>query len=170
MTAPSPRNVTAAHEREMLESFVDFYRDELKETLTGVSEADARRRLVPSLTTLIGLVKHNCAVERNWFQHRLLGIPRDQIDGLASADDRSWAVRDDETVADVLAEYDAACAVSRRNAARYPLDHVVPHERLGDLSLRWIYAHMIQELARHAGHADILREQIEAANVVVGSD
>lgn len=161
MTAQDPGDVTTSGERETLEVFVDFYREELKGKLTGLSEADARRKLVPSLTTLIGLIKHNAAVERNWFQHRLLEIPREDIALNANGDDRSWAVRDDETIADVLAEYDAACEISRQNAARYPLDHVVPHDRLGRLSLRWIYVHMIEELARHAGHADILREQID---------
>lgn len=162
MTTPDPGNVTTSDEREMLETFVDFYRLELREKLLGVSETDARRRLVPSLTTLIGLLKHNCAVERNWFQHRLLQIPREAVDGNANGDDRSWAVSDDETVADVLAEYDTACEISRQNAARYPLEHVVPHDRLGPISLRWIYLHMVEEIARHAGHADILREQIDA--------
>ncbi len=155
---------TTVGEREMLEDFVDAQRLELKETLAGISDADARRKLVPSLTTLIGLVKHNCAVERNWFQHRLLQIPREQIALNANGDERSWAVRDDETVADVLAEYDLACEESRRFAARFPLDHVVPHDRLGKVSLRWIYLHMVEEVARHAGHADILREQIEASS------
>jgi hypothetical protein len=161
MIKPDPANVTTADERQMLETFVDFHREELKSKLTGVSEADARQKLVPSLTTLIGLVKHNCAVERNWFQHRLLQIPREEISLRANADDHSWAVADGETIADVLAEYDAACEVSRQNAAKYPLDHVVPHDRLGQVSLRWIYLHMIEEVAQHAGHADILREQID---------
>lgn len=161
MITADPGNVTTANEREMLEVFVDFYREELKGKLTGVSEVDARRKLVPSLTTLIGLVKHNAAVERNWFQHRLLQVPREEISLNANGDDRSWAVTEGETIADVLADYDAACEVSRQNAAKYPLEHVVPHDRLGQVSLRWIYLHMIEEIARHAGHGDILREQID---------
>jgi hypothetical protein len=169
MTAQDPDDATTVGEREMLETFVEYYRRELKDLLTGLSEADARRKLVPSLTTLIGLVKHSIAVERNWFQHRLLEIPRDQIDGLANADDRSWAVADGETIADVLAEYDTACEISRRNAARFPLDHVVPHDRLGQASLRWIYLHMVDEMARHAGHGDILREQIDGRSGWAGA-
>jgi hypothetical protein len=160
MTGPDPLAYTTVGEREMLEHFLDVQRWELKETVEGLSDVDVRRRLVPSLTTLIGLIKHNCAVERNWFQHRLLEIPRDQIALRSNADDGSWAVGESETIAEVLAEYDLACAESRRFAAGFPLDHIVPHERLGRVSLRWIYAHMIEEVARHAGHADILREQI----------
>jgi hypothetical protein len=61
----------------------------------------------------------------------------------------------------LIAQYDEQCAVSRQTAAKYELDHVVPHPHLGEVSLRWIYVHMIEETARHAGHADILREQLD---------
>lgn len=147
----------------MLEAFVDYYRGVITGKLRGLSEAQARRRLVPSLTTLIGLVKHMAAVERNWFQHRLAEIPREQIPANSTGDDASWVVGPGETIADVIAEYEAACAESRQYAEWYALDHSVPHNRLGRVSLRWIYVHMIEELARHAGHADILREQLDGA-------
>jgi Protein of unknown function (DUF664) len=71
----------------------------------------------------------------------------------------------------VLATYDAACARSREIAAKFELDYVVPQEELGQVSLRWIYAHMIEETARHAGHAghaDILRELTDGATGVIG--
>jgi hypothetical protein len=147
----------------MLEAFLDYYRSVPVAKLSGLSEEDARRRLVPSLTTLIGLVKHLAAVERGWFQHRLGGRPREEIAENSRGDDASWHVAADETVADVVAEYAAACATSREIAAGFALDDSVPHDRLGRVSLRWIYVHMIEELARHAGHADILREQIDGA-------
>jgi hypothetical protein len=60
----------------------------------------------------------------------------------------------------LLAEYEEACAWSRATAAGHALDDVAPHFRMGEVSLRWIYVHMIEETARHAGHADILREQL----------
>jgi hypothetical protein len=155
--------VSTAGERDVLEAFVDYHRRVFTGKFRGLSEQDARRRLVPSLTTPIGLVKHLAAVERNWFQHRLGGLTRDQIVGNSRGDDASWHVGSDETIAEVVAEYLAACATSRRIAAELALDDAVPHERLGRVSLRWIYVHMIEELARHAGHADILREQIDGA-------
>jgi hypothetical protein len=129
--------------------------------LRGLSESDARRRLVPSLTTPIGLVKHLAGVERNWFQHIVAGRPRDEIAGDARGGDDSWQVDETETIPALIAAFQEACAESRRIAAGLPLDHVVPHERLGEVSLRWIYVHLIREHARHGGHADILREQID---------
>ncbi|HTW00434.1 MAG TPA: DinB family protein [Streptosporangiaceae bacterium] len=155
--------VCTAGERELLEGFLEYHRHVIGGKLRGLSEQDARRHLVPSLTTPIGLVKHAAAVERNWFQHYLGGRPREQITGNARGDDASWDVGKDETIADVVAEYEEACAQSRRIAAGFGLDDTVPQDQLGTVSVRWIYVHMIREHARHIGHADILREQIDGA-------
>lgn len=153
--------VSTGTEREVLEGFLDYHRHHLKRRLDGLSEEQARRQLVPSLTTLIGLVKHLAAVERGWFQRTLAQRPPEEIGANSRGDDPSWAVGPHETIADVTAEYDEACARSREIAAGFAPDHVVPHGRLGQVSLRWIYVHMIEETAQHAGHADILREQID---------
>lgn len=155
--------VCTAGERELLEGFLEYHRRVVSGKLRGLSEEDARRHLVPSLTTPIGLVKHAAAVERNWFQHQLARRPREQIAGNSRGDDASWEVGTDETIADVVAEYDESCAESRRIAAGFVLGHTVPHDQLGRVSLRWIYVHMIREHARHIGHADILREEIDGA-------
>ena len=82
--------VAVAGERETLEGFLEYHRRVLSGKLRGLSEEDARRRLVPSLTTLLGLVSHAAAVERNWFQHYLGGKPREEITGNARGDDPSW--------------------------------------------------------------------------------
>jgi hypothetical protein len=160
--------VSTGTEREVLEAFLEFHRGVVVRKLLGVSEADARRRLVPSQTTLIGLVRHLAGVESDWFRRRLGGedIPRQS--GTGGDDDGSWTVGDDETVAQVVAEYERSCARSREVAARLALDDSVPHSRLGRVSLRWVYVHMIEETARHAGHADILREQVDGATGVDG--
>lgn len=155
--------VNTGTEREVLEGFLEYHRQHITRRLDGLSEADARRQLVPSLTTPIGLIKHLAAVERGWFQRTLAQLPPEEIGANSYGDDASWAVGPQETTADVIAEYEQACARSREIAAGYPLDHVVPHRRLGQVSLRWIYVHMIEETAQHAGHADILREQIDGA-------
>jgi Protein of unknown function (DUF664) len=144
--------VCTAGERELLEGFLEYHRRVVSGKLRGLPEEDARRHLVPSATTPIGLVKHAAAVERNWFQHYLAGRPREQIAGNSRGDAPSWEVGEDETIADVIAEYQESCA-----------DHTVPHDQLGRVSLRWIYVHIIREHARHIGHADILREQIDGA-------
>jgi hypothetical protein len=150
-------------ERETLEVFLEYHRRALPGKLRGLSEQDARRRLVPSLTTMLGLVSHAAAVERNWFQHYLGGKPREEITGNARGDAPSWDVGAGKTIAGVIAEFDSACTASRQIAASFTLDQTVPHDQLGQVSLRFIYLNIISEHARHAGHADILREQIDGA-------
>lgn len=156
-------DVVAAAERETLEWFLEYHRRALSGKLRGLSEEDARRRLVPSLTTLLGLVSHAAAVERNWFQHYLAGKPREEITGNARGDDPSWDVGTDKTIDDVIAEFESACATSRQIAAGFALDQTVPHDNLGRVSLRIIYVNTFGEYARHIGHADIIREQIDGA-------
>lgn len=145
-------------ERAVLTSFLDFHRAVVVRKLRGLSDADARRRLVPSATTLVGLVKHLTLVERNWFPTLLAPEPGDVY--LTSEEDAvaSFTLGDRETVAGLVEAYERACARSRAVAASVDLDHVVPHPQLGEVSVRWILVHMIEETARHAGHADILRE------------
>ncbi|MEV4465812.1 DinB family protein [Micromonospora echinofusca] len=150
-------------ERAVLESFLDFHRGVVLRKLRGLSDADAARRLVPSATTVAGLVRHLTLVERNWFPCLLAPGPGDvylttEEDALAS-----FTLTDDDTVERLAAAYEQACARSREVAARFGLDHVVPHPQLGEVSLRWILVHMIEETARHAGHADILRELTDGA-------
>ena len=152
-----------ADERTQLEEFLDANRDELVDTLDGLSEEQARRRLVPSLTTPLGLVKHVTWAEQVWFHVGLAGRTRDEL-GIPHENDPSWAISDDDTVASVIAEYRRVCAEAREIAAAYALDDLVRYNRRGPLTLRWLYAHMIEETARHAGHGDILREQILAAD------
>ena len=155
--------VTVAGERETLEGFLEYHRRVLSGKLRGLSEEDARRHLVPSQTTLLGLVSHAAAVERNWFHHYLGGTPREEITRNARGDAPSWDIGAGQTIAGVIAEFGRACAASRQIAAGFTLDQAVPHDELGQVSLRWVYVHMIREHARHAGHADILREQIDGA-------
>jgi hypothetical protein len=149
-------------EREQLEAFLDDNRAELVGTLHGLTDGQVRATLVPSLTTLLGLVKHATFVERVWFQVSLLGRSREEL-GLPREIDDSFRLDASDTIESVTAGFHAACAESRAAAAAYGLDDLVLHNRRGPLTLRWVYAHMIEELARHAGHADILREQMLAA-------
>ncbi|WP_341717059.1 DinB family protein [Micromonospora sp. FIMYZ51] len=148
----------SADERAVLESFLDFHRAVLLRKLRGISDADATRRLVPSATTLAGLVKHLTEIERNWFHILLDPAPGETFPTTEEAALASFTLAEGDTLANLVAGYERACARSRELAARFDLDHVVPHPQLGEVSLRWILAHLIEETARHVGHADILRE------------
>lgn len=156
-----PTHITDGPERLLLEYLLDHVRAELVDTVRGLSEAEARRRLVPSATTSIGLLKHAAFAERKWFQSILAGLPDPECDG-PMVGEASFAVGDDETVADVIAEFERACARAREIAADLDLDTTRQHPVFGAVSLRWIYLLMIQEFARHAGHGDILRERTDA--------
>jgi hypothetical protein len=154
--------MTTGPERLMVESMLDRNRQALIDTVRGLSETDARRRLVASLTTPIGLIKHAAAAERIWFQRTLLGLDESACDGHATSDG-SFVVADGETLADVITEFERASERSRVIAADFELDDTVAHPRAGEVSLRYIYLLLIEDFARHAGHGDILREQITAA-------
>ncbi|WP_084011442.1 DinB family protein [Pseudofrankia sp. DC12] len=167
MESPPPRppalrvmRANTAEEREILEAFLDFYRDIVVHKIAGVDDQAARARLVPSMTTLAGLVRHLTTVERNWF-HRLTGEDPELPDS-------SWELSDAHTPSVLIEEYERVCAVSRRAAAGFALDDVIPHPDAGQVSVRWIYVHMIEETARHAGHADILRELTDGSTGVLG--
>ncbi len=145
----------------MLEAFLDLYRDIMKRKLTGLTDQQIRQRYVPSQTTLGGLVKHLAAVEREWFQVVLAGRSVEEL-GPPPQDD-GWTLASDDTARSLLADYERACEASRQAASGFSLDDCVPHRRMGQVSLRWIFVHMIEESARHVGHADILREQTDGA-------
>jgi uncharacterized damage-inducible protein DinB len=168
VTQPDPldsaRLTAVADERTVLEAFLDYYREAVVRKVRGVSEEDARRRLVGSATTLGGIVKHLRWVELNWFQRVLAGRPDADLPRPPWTDedpDADFRLEQDEPLEQIIAEYEADCARSRQIAAHRGLDDTGQHRRMGKVSLRWIYVHMIEETARHAGHADILREQID---------
>jgi len=147
----------AGEERELLERFLDFERDTLLWKVSGLTEAQLRTPLTPSGMSLLGLVKHLAYVERNWFQMRFLGhdvyIPWRKGDR-----GTDFRFEEGETAASVLAFYRAEIEQSRRIvAAADSLDQLaVDADR--PVSLRWILVHMIEETARHVGHADLMRE------------
>lgn len=150
-------------EGQVLEAFLDFHRQVLAAKVDGISETEARRRRVPSQTTLGGLIKHMTGVERGWFQDVLGGRNPEEIGPHAGGGDDSWDLAEDETVSSLIKEYQQSCEQSRQTAARFALDDAVPEPDMGRVSLRWIYVHMIEETARHVGHADILREQTDGS-------
>ncbi|MGH8833566.1 MAG: DinB family protein [Actinomycetes bacterium] len=150
-------------ERELLVEFLDWHRAAVHRKLTGLSETDARRRLVGSLSTPAGIVKHLAEVERWWFQMVLAGRRDVPMVSTTEDPDADFRVDDTDTVVGLLAGYEAECAISRELVAALPdLGHVASRKVRGkEYSLRWILLHMIEETARHNGHLDILREQLD---------
>ncbi|HEY2174157.1 MAG TPA: DinB family protein [Mycobacteriales bacterium] len=155
-----------AAERPMLESWLEFHRATLLVKCEGLSDDQLRDRSVPpSSLSLLGLVRHMTEVERNWFRRVLLD---EDVARLYWSDDNLDGDFDDVDTADVAAdlaifraELDHVRAVGE---AHPDLDAVGARKRRGNgVTLRWIYIHMIEEYARHNGHADFLRERIDGA-------
>lgn len=150
-----------APEREALVSWLDFHRAQLLSKLDGLTAEQAGRRLVGSLTTLHGLVRHMAYVEHVWFVWVLAGSDEPNYYDCTSDRDADFRLdRSDGLDADV-AVFQAACERSRTILAGLPLDERRQVPRLGEVDLRWIMIHMVEEYARHTGHADIIRELID---------
>jgi hypothetical protein len=145
--------------RGQFEVFLDEHRSELNGCLDGLTEEQARRSLVPSRTTLLGLVKHATVVEKVWFDEAITCRSRAKI-GIPATPDESFILRDDDTIATVQRAHRESCESSRRATSSLGLDDVLHGNRRGPLPLRWVYLHVLRELAQHCGHADILREQL----------
>jgi hypothetical protein len=138
---------------------IDQHRAALHNCLDGLTEEQARRSLVPSRTTLLGLVKHAVFVEKVWFDEAVTCRSRAEI-GIPETPDESFVLTADDTIDSLRRAHAEACAASRRATANMSLDDMLPGNRRGPLPLRLVYIHMLRELAQHCGHADILREQI----------
>jgi Protein of unknown function (DUF664) len=145
--------------RAQFEAFLDEHRSNLNDCLHGLTEEQARRSVVPSRTTLFGLVKHATFVEKVWCDEAITRRPRTEI-GLPATPDESFILDDTDTIASIREAHRQACESSRRATASLGLDDMLYGNRRGPLPLRWVYLHMLRELAQHCGHADILREQI----------
>lgn len=146
--------------RARLDDQLDEHRSAMHDAVDGLSEEEARRSLVPSLTTMLGLVKHLTYVERFYFGHVVTGRSLQEL-GVAHTPHRSFVLTEQDTIASVQAAYLSACEDSRRAAAALDLDDVVSGR--GDQPVWSIYLRTLQDLVQHRGHADILREQILAA-------
>jgi uncharacterized damage-inducible protein DinB len=167
-TAPQitrPSTPSVAGERQMLEAWLDFHRQTLLSKCSGLTAEQLRQRSAPpSSLSLLGLVRHMTDVERGWFRRRIAGEdvdfsysseadPDGEFDNVEGAD----AERD-------FAAYLEEVELAHRAAAGRELDGTFFHERRKVvMSVRWVYLHMIEEYARHNGHADLLRERIDGA-------
>ncbi len=155
---------TRLEERETLCGFLDWYRAVVIHKVEGLTDSDAARVMTPSGLSPLGIVRHLAWVERLWFQRRLEGAEVRLWQGADNAP--TFAVAPTDTVMSVVAEYRAAThAASRVVSGIESLDQlsVEPHPLYGPVSARWVLVHLIEETARHAGHLDVLREQLDGA-------
>jgi uncharacterized damage-inducible protein DinB len=169
MEIPRPAPPRSAPEREMLEAWLDFHRLTLERKCHGLAPAQLRRRAVPpSALSLLGLVRHMADVERNWFRRALA---HEEAPPHYRSDQAPTGAFDHVDTADVeeaFATWRAECAHARTVVASFSdLDELGRDAtRPGRPSARWVLVHMIEEYARHNGHADLLREVIDG---VVGT-
>ncbi len=143
------------------EGFLDYLRATVVMKAAGLSEDDAHRSVLPSeLMTVAGLLSHLRWVEAYWFRTVLCGEP-DQAPYSKERPDGEFEDAAHLPTAQLIADYEAECANSRAVTARLPLDHSVPFRNGGDVNVRWVVLHMIEETGRHAGHLDIIRELLD---------
>jgi hypothetical protein len=155
---------TVAGERAALESWLEYHRGTLLGKCQGLTgEQLAERAVPPSSLSLLGLVRHLTDVERAWFRIRSAGEP-----GLsfryssAEFPDGDFELAEPSGAEADLAAYREECELARAAMVGRSLDDTFFHQRYGaTIDLRWVYLHMIEEYARHNGHADLLRERID---------
>jgi uncharacterized damage-inducible protein DinB len=169
VTEPTERRSVpiAADEVESLLSYLDWHRDTLRIKTEGLTQAQQATRLEPSTLTLGGLLKHMALVEDHWFSVVLLGN-----EDVEPWHDPDWEFRTaaDDSPEELRRLLDQAIAASDANIRRVldsdGLDALSVRESRrseGRFSLRWILLHMIEEYARHNGHADLIRESIDGS-------
>jgi uncharacterized damage-inducible protein DinB len=155
-----------ADERTMLLAYLDYHRATLRWKCENLTPEQLATRAVPSSAlSLLGIIRHVAEVERAWFD-RVEGVRRPWIYGNDAQPDLDWdgAIADPEVVREAYANWDAEVEHSRKVTERTPLEATFVHPRVREpISLRWLLGHMIEEYARHNGHADFLREAIDGA-------
>jgi uncharacterized damage-inducible protein DinB len=163
MTPMRPQAPTAGDERAMLAGFLEYQRATLAAKCAGLTDVQLRARVIPpSNLSLLGLVRHLAEVERGWFRAGVGG--EDVWDLWVSPEDpdADFDRVDTADVAEAFAAWDAEYLRAREIVDATPsLDTTFEHPRLGPVSLRWVLLHLIEEYARHNGHADLLRERLD---------
>ena len=154
---------TVGDERTLLTTFLDLQRDTLAWKCSGLTDEQLKLRSVePSSMSLLGLLRHMTVVERGWFNRT---IARETVEPIYFTRDNpamQWDDLDSHPVAEVYETWQATCARSREITAAHDLDFE-GSRRDEKFALRWVLIHMIEEYARHNGHADLMRERIDGA-------
>ncbi|MEV4334015.1 DinB family protein [Streptomyces sp. NPDC049597] len=157
---------TTAAERDMLEGWLDYHRETLISKCAGLSDEQLRTASAePSSLTLMGLVRHLADVERWWFRQVMAGEDIGALYYSEEDPDGDFRVTEEVTWDRTLADWRAEVAAAREAAAGLGLDDLSAGStsRERSYNLRWVITHMIEEYARHNGHADLLRERIDGA-------
>jgi uncharacterized damage-inducible protein DinB len=159
---PRPTPPAVADEREALSAWLDHHRATLLWKLDGLDDEQLRRNVVPSGTTLLGLVKHLTETEHGWFVNEYARLGEPPLFETDDDPEAGFRVEPAESTEQIVQDYIAMCDRCRKIVAAAPsLDDTVPNARRGQIDLRRIMIHMIEETARHNGHADIIRELID---------
>jgi hypothetical protein len=155
---------STSNERNALTGFLDQQRDALVRKIRGVSDADARRAPTASSLSLLGLLKHSTVWEERWFQGIVAGrpLPDGWPERKSPIPDEDFLV-DEDTVEQWVARYEAAAEISRQIVDAMDLDQSCARTDVVDCNLRWVLLHLIEETARHAGHADLIRETLDGS-------
>ena len=155
----------AADERDALNGFLDRQRAGLIKKVRGISDADARRAPTASSLSLLSLLKHSAVWEDRWFQGVVAGrtLPDGWPDKKSSISDEDFLVDEADTVEQWIARYEQAAEAARQIVAARRLDDSCARTDIVDCNVRCVLLHMIEETARHAGHADIIRETIDGS-------
>jgi hypothetical protein len=160
-----PAGFTISNERDALAMFLDWQRDALVRKVQGVGDADARRTPTVSSLSLLGLVKHSAVWEDRWFQGIVAGrpLPDGWPEHKSPIPEEDFLIDDRDTVEQWVVRYEQAARRSRQIAAATELDHACARTDIVDCNLRFVLLHMIEETARHAGHADLIRETLDGS-------
>jgi uncharacterized damage-inducible protein DinB len=152
-----------SNERDALTGFLDQQRHALVRKVRGVRDADARRAPTASSLSLLGLLKHSTVWEERWFQSIVAGRPL--VDGWpenkSPTPDDDFLVNDADTVEQWVMRYEEAAQRGRDIVDAMDLNQTCARTDIVACNLRWVLLHLIEETARHAGHADIIRESID---------
>jgi hypothetical protein len=155
-----------------LTQFLDYFRSVLLRKVDGLDEAQARVRIAPSPMDLLGLIRHMALVEQWWFTQAFAGSTETDLWFDPTDHDRDWNHTAEDTLAVALDALHSEIGKSRAvTAGAQSLDQVTAidvgpsdnPDRFGPRSLRWVMVHMIEEYARHCGHADLLREVVDGS-------
>lgn len=161
-TTERPEPPRTADERTSLEGWLDFHRATLALKCEGLDDKQLREASAPpSELTLLGLVRHMAEVERSWFRRVFADEDTPPIWYSDQDPDGDFHIADGDTAQSAFAIWRDEITKAREAAAGHSLDEVVTRPGRGDYNLRWIYVHMIEEYARHNGHADLIRERID---------